>query len=104
MADAKKRSIRINYARPSFMEGMARLMDFGGALDDYDIPYLDDLRAGRVPDVSVPEIEPGAEAIHECWVTVGNHLRSAMGVPLVDPSKKRALRMQARRQLNEPAE
>ena len=97
---AKNKPWRINYARPSFLEGAARLLDFGGALDDYDIPYLDDLLAGRVPDFTAHGPESDAEAIHECWVEVGNCLRSAMGMPPVDISEKRGLRMQSRRQAN----
>ena len=74
---AKNKLLRINYARPSFLEGAARLLDFGGALDDYDIPYLDDLRAGRIPaDLTRPETD--AEAMRGDWIAVGEYIRDAM--------------------------
>ncbi len=59
---------RFNYARPSFIEGMARIFDFAGALDVYDIPKTD--AAKRRADVI---------ALRRSWVTVGDHIRNAMG-------------------------
>ena len=48
---------RIIYARPSFLEGMARVMDIGGTLNEYDIPGSEDLRAARAPKINVPPPE-----------------------------------------------
>ena len=59
---------RFNYARPSFIEGMARIFDFTGALDVYEIPETD--AAKRRADVI---------ALRRSWVCVGDHVRNAMG-------------------------
>ena len=73
-------------ARPSFVEGMARIMDINGYLNTYtaaDFEQLHrDLRARRLARPTGPEAN--AQAIHNCWLAVGNHLRGAMG----QPSKK----------------
>ena len=60
---------RFNYAKPSFIEGMARIFDFTGALD-----YYPSLSARRK---SGPEVD--AEAIRAAWETVGQYLWDAMG-------------------------
>lgn len=60
---------RFNYARPSFIEGMARIFDFTGALDNY--PHL------SAPRKSSSESD--AEAIRVAWETVGQYLWDAMG-------------------------
>ena len=60
---------RFNYARPSFIEGMARVFDFTGALN-----YYPDLSARRK---SGPEAD--AAAIQSAWETVGQYLWGAMG-------------------------
>ena len=60
---------RFNYARPSFIEGMARIFDFAGALD-----YYPGLSARRK---SSPEAD--AEAIRAAWETVGQYLWDVMG-------------------------
>lgn len=57
------------YARPSFLEGMARIFDFAGALDYY--PNL------SVRRKSGPEAD--AEAIRECWEAVGQYMWDAIG-------------------------
>ena len=75
---AKNRPLRINYARPSFLEGVARLLDFGGALDNYSIPGIDELRAGRIPtDLIAPEAD--VAAMRGDWIAVGEYIRDAMG-------------------------
>lgn len=51
------------FARPSFIEGMARIMDFGNTLNEYnDSP------------------EPDEIALHLDWLSVGNNLRQAMKI------------------------
>lgn len=74
--------IRINCARPSFLEGMARVLDLGGTLNEYNIPYpddqyLDDLRAGRIP-ANLTQPENDTAAMRQDWIEVGQYLRSAM--------------------------
>ena len=66
----------LRYTRPSFLEGMARVLDMGGTLSRPDTSYLDDLRAGRIPHTSQKD---DAEAIRGYWVEVGNYIRNAMG-------------------------
>ena len=61
---------RFNYVRPSFIEGMARIFDFAGALD-----YYPGLSARRK---SSPEADADA-AIRSAWETVGQYLWDAMG-------------------------
>ena len=82
----KYHRFRIGYARPSFLEGMARLMDVGGTLNEYDMPYLEDLRAGRVPvDLRQARRTPqsglrsNVEAIRGYWVTAGQYFREIIG-------------------------
>ena len=73
---------RIIYARPSFFEGMARVIDIGGTLNQYHIPGLEDLRAGRAPKISVPPAagwDADVEALRSDWIVVGQCLREAMG-------------------------
>ena len=59
--------IRLNnrfiYARPSLLEGVARLIDFGGALDVYSPPR----RQAK-----------GAVAIAQAWQVVGRTLRQTI--------------------------
>ena len=77
----KHRPIRINYARPSFVEGMARTLDIGGTLNQYDAEDLmalyRQMRARRLAQPTGPEAD--AEAIREVWLTVGQHISDAMG-------------------------
>lgn len=54
---------RFIYARPSLREGIARLVDFGGALDVYSPPR----RKAK-----------GAVAIAQAWQTVGRTLRQTI--------------------------
>ena len=81
----KTRRFRIGYARPSFLEGMARIFDFSGALNQYDMPYLEDLRAGRVPEVGLSGprddtegFRRDAEALMGDWEAVGLYLYDAL--------------------------
>lgn len=69
------------YARPSFAEGMARVVDIGGCLnsytaEDFEQLYLE-LRARRLARPTGPEAD--AQAIHGYWMAVGNYLWDAMG-------------------------
>ena len=54
------------YARPSFLEGMARVMDFGGALNEYNT-FLSDEDADFV-------------ALWMDWSAVGQDMRDAMSM------------------------
>ena len=103
MDNSKEIPIRVNSASSPFLNGMASLFDFTGALDEYDAAYFEEfaekIRARWLSEPGGPAAD--AEAIHECWVEVGNCLRGVMSMPLVDPSKKRQLRMAARKQRNE---
>ena len=96
--------IRINCARPSFLEGMARVLDLGGTLNEYnlneyDLPfpseqYLDDLRAGRIP-ANLTQPENDTAAMRQDWIAVGQYIRSAMNeIDAVTPAvaKKRTTR------------
>ena len=64
-----RKSKYFNYARPSFLEGMARIFDFGGSLDYY--PRRSAVRK------SGPEAD--AEALREHWEAVGQYIRDAIG-------------------------
>jgi hypothetical protein len=52
------------YARPSFLEGISRIFDFGGTLTAFN--------TSRTP------AEADARAILEDWRTVGSDLRAAV--------------------------
>ncbi len=47
----KTNPFRIGYARPSFIEGMARIFDFGGTLNRYKAPTLDEIRERRILNI-----------------------------------------------------
>ena len=64
-----RKSKYFNYARPSFLEGMARIFDFGGTLDYY--PRRSVVRK------SGPEAD--AEALRADWEAVGQYIRDAIG-------------------------
>ena len=68
---------RIGYAQPSFLEGMARVVDFGGTLEEYDIPDIDDLLEAHPPRLSSQKAN--AEAIRGYWMAVGQYIGDAMG-------------------------
>ncbi len=59
---------RFNHAQPSFIEGMARIFDFAGALNTYDVPKTE--ASKRRADVI---------ALRRDWIAVGNHIRNAIG-------------------------
>ena len=54
------------YARPSFLEGVARIMDIGGTLNEYN--YASD---GQQAD---------AIAIWSDWAVIGQDMYTAMGI------------------------
>lgn len=61
------------YARPSFAEGMARIMDFGNALGVYN--------ASGAPgdsNASAPESDPDAAALRADWAVIGEDFRHAV--------------------------
>lgn len=65
---ARKNS-RFVYARPSFIEGMARVLDLGGTLNVYhNLPAGEP--AGPLDTVA---------ALRKHWVAVGEHMRCAIG-------------------------
>ena len=78
---AKRRPLRINYARPSFLEGMARVLDIGGTLNQYDaddmMEIYREMRARRLARPTGPEAQDAAS--RQVWLTVGQHIRDAMG-------------------------
>jgi len=51
------------YAQPSLLEGVARVVDFGGTLNDYN----------RCP----AGVDPDAFALRADWAAVGESIRSA---------------------------
>lgn len=78
---SKRRIVRTHHARPSFLEGVARVVDIGGTLNQYDADDLirihQALRARRLAGPS--GIEAEAEAIKKVWVDVGGCIGDAMG-------------------------
>ena len=77
---SKRRIARISHARPSFLEGVARVVDIGGTLNQYDADDLmrihQALRARRLAGPS--GIEAEAEAIKKVWVDVGGCIGDAI--------------------------
>ena len=77
----KRNPIRIPYARPSFLEGMARVVDIGGTLNECDTfeaeRIIEEVRARRAARAANPKTTE--EAIRETWVAVGKYLYDAMG-------------------------
>jgi hypothetical protein len=71
--------ISTRHACSPFLEGVARILDFGGTLNKYDLPYVEELRDGRVPKFRHSGPENDAEAIREIWVQVGQYLYDAIG-------------------------
>ena len=85
-----KRGRGLIYARPSFLEGMARIFDIGGTLNEYDFGPADRERDGaadgRERDVfanfwkgDAEARKADAEAIRSDWQAVGDDLRAVMG-------------------------
>ena len=60
---------RFNYAKPSFIEGMARIFDFTGALDHHP----------RTNPANKSGWEEDAEAIRSDWEAVGQYIWDAIG-------------------------
>lgn len=83
-------------ARPALLDGVARVLDFGGALNQYDAGHFEllyaELRARRLARKTGPEAE--AEALHRCWMAAGDSLRFAMGKPEAPAPDFAALREQ----------
>ena len=84
----------INYAYPSFIEGLARTLDIGGTLTQDDIPDIAAarwanmlVRHGIVDSASFRDgrlvgpirSKSDAEAIRSYWPTIGRYIRDAMG-------------------------
>ena len=53
------------YARPSFLEGVARIIDMGGTLNEYNSS-----RSGQEAD---------AVALRSDWAAIGQDMRDAIG-------------------------
>ena len=60
-----KRGRGIIYARPSFLEGMARVFDIGGTLNEYDF--------------GPGGAESDAEALRSDWEAIGDDWRAVIG-------------------------
>lgn len=77
---------RLIYARPSFLEGVARIFDFGGTLNTYYLVSSDE-----------DPREADARAIASDWQAVGKDMASAIG-QYDNPTKLRArIRAKTRR-------
>lgn len=78
-----KKGRGIIYARPSFLEGMARIFDFGGTLNEYDFghrePKRDSTLSGPERESTLSGPEADAEAIRSDWQAVGDDMRAVMG-------------------------
>lgn len=68
-----RRRFRIRYSRPSFLEGMASVLDIGGTMG----PRVEILCDRR--DTGKTGAEQDAEEIREIWAEVGQHIYDAMG-------------------------
>ena len=77
----KNRTVRVYHAHSNFLEGMARVIDIGGTLNQYDADALMKIhRAFRTRRLTEPSgIEAESEAIRKVWVGVGGCIREAMG-------------------------
>jgi hypothetical protein len=73
------------YARPSFFEGVARLIDFGGTLNEYNC--------------SATSSQADTRAIAADWKVVGNDLRSAIKNSRTQKPMSDSLVAEARAQL-----
>ena len=65
-----RRRILRGYAQPSALEGVARLMDMGGALDNYEV---------SLPSHRGRHMGREAAALREVWAEVGQYLHGAIG-------------------------
>ena len=95
------------YARPSFLEGMARIFDIGGTLNEYDFSHYRRERAasknGAKADMEALRSDwqavgddngngeiSDAEAIRSDWQAVGDDMRAVMGdydVYVIEPEE-----------------
>ena len=77
----KYRIIRVPHVGRAFTHGMARVVDFGGALNDYHADELvrmyDGLRARRLAAPSGVEAE--TDTVRASWDEVGQCIQNAMG-------------------------
>ena len=77
----KYRIIRVPRTGHGFADGMARVVDCGGALNDYHTDELiriyDGLRIRRLGGLS--SLESGAEVVRVTWGEVGQCIRNAIG-------------------------
>lgn len=71
------------YARPSFAEGVARIMDFGNTLGVY--------HAGG------PDSDPDAAALRADWAAIGGDFRHAVGQFATEESDRLAAADEAAR-------
>ena len=68
-----KRRIRVSYSRPSFWEGMARVLDIGGTMGArVEIVHEQN-------DTGKTGAEQDADEIRSIWAEVGQYLYEAMG-------------------------
>ena len=67
------RRIRVSYLRPSFWEGVARLLDIGGTMGARVEVGYERNSAGKT------EAELNAEEIRSIWAEVGDCMYEAMG-------------------------
>lgn len=79
------RIVRSPHGHPSFVEGMARVMDVGGTLNQYGVDYImgivRELQAHRL--VALSGLEAETKAMQEVWVTVGQCIGDAISSSLV---------------------
>ena len=77
----KYRIVRLPHVGHAFADGMARVVDFGGALNDYHADELvrmyDGLRIRRLDAQSGAEAE--TETVRIVWDEVGQCIRNAIG-------------------------
>ena len=71
----------VNRAHPSFLEGMARLLDVCDTLNQNDLTEItklhEQIRSRRLAMPTGPEAD--AEALRKVWLTVGEQLKDAIG-------------------------
>ena len=77
----KYRIIRLPHVGHAFTDGMARVVDFGGALNDYHADELVRMYDGlRIRRLNIPSgVEPEAETVRIVWGEVGQCIRNAIG-------------------------
>ncbi len=68
-----RRRFRIYYSRPSFLEGIARVLDIGGTMGPR-VEIISDRG-----DTGKSGVEQDADEIREIWAEVGQYIYDAMG-------------------------